>query len=79
MPTRLAPTTTAFRNPHCVDSLGAYMELREHGDLPIGAALALLCPPGPMTTEAFDAVADGLYLLRLERDEDELLAGFDIS
>jgi hypothetical protein len=79
MRTQLAPTRTAHRDQYPLDSLTAYMELREHEDMPIGLALALLLPPGPITVEAFDAVADGLYLLRLERDEDELLAGFEIS
>lgn len=62
-----------FHDPACIDSLGAYLELRRHDVTGIGPALDLLCAR-PVTPDAFDAVADGLYLLRLEHEDDAALA-----
>jgi hypothetical protein len=63
----------------CVDSLGAYLMLREHGVTTIDEAIDLLAPDGPISDEQFNAIADGLFLYRVELEDDAELDRLDLD
>jgi hypothetical protein len=54
------------------DFIGAYLELRERGITEIDRAVEALGDGGPLTPATFDAIADGLFVYRLELEDDEL-------
>lgn len=63
----------------CVDSLGAYLRLRDAGVTTIEAAVELLAPSVGLTHDEFDVIADGLALVELEREDEARLDVLDLE
>jgi hypothetical protein len=63
----------------CVDSLGSYLRLREGAVASIRDAVTALCPGRAPTADEFDVIADGLWLVMLELEDEANLERFDLE
>ena len=67
---RLDSDTPSQPTLWCVDSLGAYLRLRERPVTTIRGAIAALCPHRLPRVEEFDVIADGLWLVAQELEDE---------